>query len=185
MPSAPLSRDWTLWRLSIVPIRKHLPTSEKNSSTLQSLYQLRLLSTDSRPRLLESGQKYSSWWVKIRWRLSRIPREFCSTTAREALSLGRPPARIPDLRRGSAEQRDDVVPRSEVQQADDGEQVPGVQAVRGRVEAAVDGLRSGPEQIREFRLRRVLRERLLQEASVMQGQEQPASARWRTVEWSF
>lgn len=102
---------------------------------------------------------------------------------REALSLGRSPARIPDLRRGSAEQRDDVVPRgSEVQQADDGEQVPGVQAVRGRVEAAVDSLRSGPEQIREFRLRRVLRERLLQEASVMQGQEQPASARWRTVE---
>lgn len=88
----------------------------------------------------------------------------------ESLSLGRPPARIPDLRRGSAEQRDYAMSRgSEVQQADDSEQVPGVKAVRGRVEAAVDGLRTGPEQIRELSLSCVLRERLLQEASVMQG----------------
>lgn len=67
----------------------------------------------------------------------------------ESLSLGRLPARVADTRRGSAEERDDVMTRvSEVQQADDGEQVAGVQAVRCRVEAAVDRLRTGPEQIR-------------------------------------
>lgn len=88
----------------------------------------------------------------------------------EALSLGRPPARVPDQRRGSTEHRDNLMPRgSEVHQADDSEQVPGVQAVRGRVETTVHGLRTGPEQIRELGLSCMLRERLLQEASVMQG----------------
>lgn len=93
----------------------------------------------------------------------------------QALSLGLPPARVADLRRGSAEQRDDVMPRgSKVQQADDGEQVSSVQAVGGGVEAAVYRLRTGAQEIRYFGLSRDLRERVLQETPVMERGEEAA-----------
>lgn len=51
--SALFSLDCTLWRLSMVPILKCLPASDRNSTTPQSLYQLRLFSIVTVPSFLE------------------------------------------------------------------------------------------------------------------------------------
>lgn len=84
----------------------------------------------------------------------------------QPLPLPRFPARVADLGRGPPEHGEDVVPGvSEMQQADEGEQVPHMEAVGRGVEAAVHGLSTGLEQPREPVLSRVLWERLLQDAA--------------------
>lgn len=93
----------------------------------------------------------------------------------QPLALARFPARVPDLRRGPSEQRDDVVPGApEVQQADNGEQVAHMEAVGRGVEAAVYSLRSGLEQPGKLVLCRVFWERILQNTALVQREEQSA-----------
>lgn len=84
----------------------------------------------------------------------------------QPLPLARFPTRVTDLGRGPSEHGEDVMPGvSEVQQADEGEQVAHMEAVGRGVEAAVHSLSTGLEQPREPVLSRVLWERLLQDAA--------------------
>lgn len=84
------------------------------------------------------------------------------------LPLGRFPARVSDLRRGPSEHGEDMVPgAAEVQQADDSEQVPHMEAVGRGVKAAVHSLRPGLEQPGELVRRGVFWERALQNTALI------------------
>lgn len=82
---------------------------------------------------------------------------------RQALPLACLPARVPYLCRGPSENSEDMVPgTTEVQQADDGEQVAHMEAVGRGVKAAVHSLSTRQEQPGELVLRCIFWERLLQ-----------------------
>lgn len=81
---------------------------------------------------------------------------------RQALPLACLPARVPYLCSGPSEKSEDMVPgATEVQQADDSEQVAHMEAVCRGVKAAVDSLSTGLEQPRELVLRCVFWEGVL------------------------
>lgn len=87
----------------------------------------------------------------------------------QSLPLARLAARVSDLCRGAPEHSEDVVPGiSEVQQADDREQIAHMEAVGRGVEAAVHRLSTRLEQARELVLRGALWERFLQNAAFIQ-----------------
>ena len=101
----------------------------------------------------------------------------------DPLSLARLAARIPDLSRGAADNREDMVSRtSEMQEADDGQQVTHMEAVRRGVEAAVNRLTAGLQHTGELIVRGVLGERLLQNPPFVQRLQQSAVQGGGTVE---
>lgn len=100
----------------------------------------------------------------------------------QRLPLARLAARVAYLRGGASEDSEDVMPgTSEMQQADEGEQVAHVEAVGRGVKAAVDGLGTGLEQTRQLILRGPFWERVLQKAPFIQREEQPGARSRRTV----
>lgn len=100
----------------------------------------------------------------------------------QPLPLARLPAWVPDERRGPSEQSDDMMAgAAEVQQADESEQVAHMEAVRRGVEAAVDRLGAGLEQPGKLVLRCVFWERVLQEAALVERQQEAAASGRRAV----
>ena len=98
-------------------------------------------------------------------------------------SLGGFPAGVPDLGRGSSQKSDYIVPGvSEVQEADDGEQIPNVQAVCGGVESTVHSLWSSLQQPRKLHLGGGIRESIFYNPSFVKRQQKTASNTARGVE---